>query len=153
MRGLSNNQYNNILLEGLAEGRFFQECLRLYHHITLQAKSNPSLCLYAHGYAAVVKSACQLKRIHVAESLLKEMKQKNETPLPSVYFEMCDVVNEWKVKEQLYENRSDWKKELRRIQEKLNENGNGLSAAEFVLMERNKEQRVCSERKIEREEE
>ena len=91
MKGLTNNQYNNILLEGLAEGRFFQECLRLYHHISNQAKSNPSLCLYTHGYAAVVKSACQLKRLHIAESLLKEIKQKNEIPLPSVYFEMCDV--------------------------------------------------------------
>ena len=36
----------------------------------------------------------------------------------------------------MYENRSDWKKELKQIREKLNENGNGLTAAEYFNEER-----------------
>ena len=37
--------------------------------------------------------------------------------------------------EQLYENRSDWKKELKQIKERLNENGNGLTAAEYFYFD------------------
>ena len=91
VRGLTNNDYNHILLEGLAEGRYFQECIRLYQHICIQKKKNESVCMYAHGYASVIKSACQLKRYHLAEKLFTEMKKNDIIPLDYVFFEMCDV--------------------------------------------------------------
>lgn len=91
-RGLTNNDTNNILLEGLAEGRFFQECIRLYQLIMVEREKNSSICLYSHGYAAVIRSACQLKRRPLAEDLFNEMKERR-IPIPDVvYFEMCDVI-------------------------------------------------------------
>lgn len=91
-RGLTSNDTNNILLEGLAEGRFFQECIRLYQLILVEREKNPSICLYSHGYTAVIRSACQLKRLSLAESLFSEMKER-KIPIPdTVYFEMCDVM-------------------------------------------------------------
>ena len=90
-RGLTDNTINNILLEGLAEGHFYQECIRLYQLVSLEKEKNKAIELYSHGYGAVFKRACQLKRLHLAESLFAEMKSNGITPLDYVYFELCDV--------------------------------------------------------------
>ena len=90
-RGLTNNDFNNILLEGLAEGSFFQECLRLYHLICKEKKQSPSLCLYPHGYHAVIKSACGLKQFQLANQLYLEMKKNQIMILEPTYFEMVNV--------------------------------------------------------------
>lgn len=91
-RGLTNNEHTNILLEGLAEGRFYQECIRLYNIVCEAKEKNPSIHLLAHGYGAVLKSACQLKRLHLAMDLFGVMKKEGMTPMEYVYFELCDVV-------------------------------------------------------------
>lgn len=92
--GLRSSDCNNILLEGLSEGNYNEECLRLYMRIQ-QAMKRPTtgerIQFYSHGYSAVVRSACRLKKIGLAESVMAEMHQRNITPLEFAFFEMCEV--------------------------------------------------------------
>lgn len=92
--GLRSSDCNNILLEGLSEGNYNEECLRLYMRIQ-QAMKRPTtgerIQFYSHGYSAVVRSACRLKKIGLAESVMAEMHQHNITPLEFAFFEMCEV--------------------------------------------------------------
>ena len=92
--GLHSSDCNNILLEGLSEGNYNEECLRLYMRIRQAMKrtaTGEEIQLYSHGYSAVVRSACRLKKVRLAESVMTEMQQRNIIPLEFAFFEMCEV--------------------------------------------------------------
>jgi hypothetical protein len=92
--GLHSSDCNNILLEGLSEGNYNEECLRLYMRICQamkRATNGEQIQLYSHGYSAVVRSACRLKKVRLAESVMAEMHQRDIIPLEFAFFEMCEV--------------------------------------------------------------
>ena len=92
-RGLHFSDCNNILLEGLAEGNYNEECLRLYTRIrqAMKEETEKPIRFYTHGYSAVIRSACRLKKLGLAASILREMDRLSITPLEFAYFELCEV--------------------------------------------------------------
>ena len=95
VHGLPFSDCDNILLEGLSEAKCHEECLRLFYRIRREQKRGKNILLYSHGYSSVVRSACELMRHGLAESLMEEMRRKSIRPLDFAYFELCDVLLEW----------------------------------------------------------
>ncbi|KAK8828179.1 hypothetical protein WA538_002692 [Blastocystis sp. DL] len=110
-RGLRFSDCNNILLEGLSEGNYNEECLRLYTRIrqAMKEETEKPIRFYTHGYSAVIRSACRLKKLGLAASILREMDRLSITPLEFAYFELCEA----------YEHRTFWKQEMERVRTRL----------------------------------
>ena len=93
--GVLSNSASNIMLEGLSEGGYDEECLRLYKRLQDIAKerefAKEPMQLFVHGYSALIRSMCHLKKKEGAEELFSEMIHKGMKPLPFVYFELCEV--------------------------------------------------------------
>ena len=47
--------------------------------------------LFVHGYSALIRSMCHVKKKEGAEALYAEMVSKGMKPLPFVFFELCEV--------------------------------------------------------------
>ena len=93
--GKFSNTISNVLLEGLSEGGYDEECLRLYKRLADQSKEREfekePMQLLVHGYSAVIRSLCHLKKRESAAALFEEMRAKGLKPLPFVFFELCEV--------------------------------------------------------------
>ena len=94
-KGVLSNSVNNILLEGLSEGGYDEECLRFYRRLQDLAKerefAKEPVQLFVHGYSALIRSMCHVKKKEGAEALYAEMVSKGMKPLPFVFFELCEV--------------------------------------------------------------
>ena len=94
-KGVLSNSVNNILLEGLSEGGYDEECLRFYRRLQDLAKerefAKEPVQLFVHGYSALIRSMCHVKKKGGAEALYAEMVSKGMKPLPFVFFELCEV--------------------------------------------------------------
>lgn len=94
-KGVLSNSVNNILLEGLSEGGYDEECLRFYRRLQDLAKerefAKEPVQLFVHGYSALIRSMCHVKKKEDAEALYAEMVSKGMKPLPFVFFELCEV--------------------------------------------------------------
>lgn len=94
-KGVLSNSVNNILLEGLSEGGYDEECFRFYRCLQDLAKerefAKEPVQLFVHGYSALIRSMCHVKKKEGAEALYAEMVSKGMKPLPFVFFELCEV--------------------------------------------------------------
>ena len=94
-KGDLSNSVNSILLEGLSEGGYDEECLRFYRRLQDLAKerefAKEPVQLFVHGYSALIRSMCHVKKKEGAEALYAEMVSKGMKPLPFVFFELCEV--------------------------------------------------------------
>ena len=94
-KGVLSNSVNNILLEGLSEGGYDEECFRFYRRLQDLAKerefAKEPVQLFVHGYSALIRSMCHVKKKEGAEALYAEMVSKGMKPLPFVFFELCEV--------------------------------------------------------------
>ena len=94
-KGVLSNSVNNILLEGLSEGGYDEECFRFYRRLQDLAKEREFAKepgqLFVHGYSALIRSMCHVKKKEGAEALYAEMVSKGMKPLPFVFFELCEV--------------------------------------------------------------
>ena len=97
-KGQFSNTISNMLLEGLSEGGYDEECLQLYKRLEDQSKERElekePMKLLVHGYSAVIRSLCHLKKRDRAMALFEEMQAKGLKPLPFVFFELCEVCDE-----------------------------------------------------------
>lgn len=122
-KGDFSNTVSNLLLEGLSEGGYDEECLQLYRRLEDQSKAREfekePMHLLVHGYSAVIRSLCHLKKRESATALFEEMRAKGMKPLPVVFFELCEVgAVVWR-EAQLAENRQEWRKRLEDVESRL----------------------------------
>lgn len=122
-KGYFSNTVSNLLLEGLSEGGYDEECLQLYRRLEDQSKAREfekePMHLLVHGYSAVIRSLCHLKKRESATALFEEMRAKGLKPLPFVFFELCEVrAVVWR-ETQLAENRQEWRKRLEDVESRL----------------------------------
>lgn len=94
-KGVLSNSVSNILLEGLSEGGYDEECIRFYRRLQDLAKerefAKEPVQLFVHGYSELIRSMCHVKKKEGAEALYAEMVSKGMKPLPFVFFELCEV--------------------------------------------------------------
>ena len=57
----------------------------------MKEETEKPIRFYTHGYSAVIRSACRLKKLGLAASILREMDRLSITPLEFAYFELCEV--------------------------------------------------------------
>lgn len=109
--GFRFSDCNNILLDGLYQGGYYDQCIETFKRMKTAIEAKPvnndgkPVHIYEIGYGAVLKSYCRLQDEANMKAVVNEMASKSYLPREDDYFAMCEM----------YDHSTQWKTLLDRV--------------------------------------